>query len=953
MTAAFKSLDGEWLLATDPKNIGRDEKWWERPAAGAKAAKVPWIIQEVFPGYHGLAWYWREFVLPDHPQHSGRHLLRFWAVDYQAHVWLNDVHVGAHEGGETPFVLDVTEAIRPGATNRLAVRVLNPTHERIDGIVLDETPRRCRVMPYKAGWAYNHGGIVDSVELLAVPSVHIEDLFCRPDPKTGGLSIEVTVRNAAKNPFRGRLAFSVAPAAGGRPLDECEVESGLPPGQTRVVATLKVASPRIWDLNDPFLYRVTASMRTDQAEAVDEFSTRCGFRDFHFSHGYFRLNGRRVFLRSGHTCNQFPLGLQFPHDPDLARRDLLNIKVMGFNMVRFIWGGATRAQLDLCDEIGLLVYAESYASFPMADSPQMTGRFDRAVSELIRRDRNHPSIVIWGLLNEAPDGAAFNHAVASLPAVRALDDSRVVMLNSGRMDGRLNIGSLCNPGKTAWEHLLGREAPDAPLTKTEAFAYFTGAGDAHAYPTVPHTAAIIQFLRTVGHGSKPILLSEYGIGSAADLWRTVRHYEQLGKEALEDAQFYRDKLDRFLADWKDWRLDECFDRPEDFFRQSLRKMAGQRTLGLNAVRSNPNMAGYNLTGLIDHVMTGEGLTTPFREFKPGTMDALAEGWAPLRLCLFVEPVNIYRATSVKLEAVLANEDALRPGAYPVRLCVVGPHGVHLLDRTVTIHVPEIKIDAEPPLALPVFSAEILIDGPSGRYRFLAALEKGGAATGGETEFYVADPAEMTKVETDIALCGDDEELTRWLSARAIRVHPFEPGSPTASEVILVATKTAASGGAKLLPELARRIETGATVVFLSPEIFKDAPPEGAAPFRDAGEFTPFHSWLYLKDEWAKHHPIFAGLPAGGLMDTTFYREIIPDILLVPKNPPAEAVAGAIKASQDYSSGLMVSVHRHGQGHFILNTLLIRENLGQHPAAEQLLRNLLNYAARLAHQARRS
>jgi hypothetical protein len=80
------------------------------------------------------------------------------------------------------------------------------------------------------------------------------------------------------------------------------------------------------------------------------------------------------------------------------------------------------------------------------------------------------------------------------------------------------------------------------------------------------------------------------------------------------------------------------------------------------------------------------------------------------------------------------------------------------------------------------------------------------------------------------------------------------------------------------------------------------------------------------------------------MDYTFYREIIPDTVLVGQDPPTEAVAGAIKASQDYSSGLMLAVYERGAGRFILNTLLIRENLGSNPVAERLLRNLLNYAA---------
>jgi hypothetical protein len=103
--------------------------------------------------------------------------------------------------------------------------------------------------------------------------------------------------------------------------------------------------------------------------------------------------------------------------------------------------------------------------------------------------------------------------------------------------------------------------------------------------------------------------------------------------------------------------------------------------------------------------------------------------------------------------------------------------------------------------------------------------------------------------------------------------------------------------------------------------------------------------LYLKDEWAKHHPIFEGLPCGGLMDYGYYRELLPLLVWQGQEPPAEAVAGAIKASQDYASGLMVAVYDLGAGRFLLNTLRIRENLATHPVAERLLRNMLNYAAR--------
>jgi hypothetical protein len=133
------SLDGpEWLLSLDPDNDGRNRGWTKTPANMATLVKVPWVIQDAFPDYHGVVWYWLEFQAPVHSQPDGRYLFRFHAVDYLGEVWVNGTYLGVHEGGEEPFVLDATAAIRPKQTNRIAVRVLNPTHEMIDGIRLEE-----------------------------------------------------------------------------------------------------------------------------------------------------------------------------------------------------------------------------------------------------------------------------------------------------------------------------------------------------------------------------------------------------------------------------------------------------------------------------------------------------------------------------------------------------------------------------------------------------------------------------------------------------------------------------------------------------------------------------------------------------------------------------------------------------------------------------------------------
>ncbi|HOZ48050.1 MAG TPA: glycoside hydrolase family 2 TIM barrel-domain containing protein [Candidatus Hydrogenedentes bacterium] len=1114
------SLDGEWWLATDPGNVGQTETWWSSPRPDAKPTKVPWIIQDAFPGYHGVAWYWKDFVAPANPHPNGRTLLRFWQVDYKADVWLNDTPVGSHEGGESVFAFDVTAIVKPGETNRLAVRVLNPTHEPIDGIVLAETPHRNKALPYSSGSAWDQGGIWDSVELLIVPQVWIEDLFVRPDWKTGQIRIQATIRNAGPNALTPHVQFTVAPAASGETLAVGDLSPDAAMGDTLVEGTLAVFNPHLWNLDDPFLYRVTARIGTGQPSQGDpqlgihEHSVRCGFRDFRLEDGYFRLNGKRIYLRCSHTGNCCPIGLEMPHDPDFLRRDLINQKMLRYNTIRFISGVPKRYQLDLADEIGLMVYPEAYAGWCLADSPHMAERYNESVLGMIRRDRNHPCITMWGLLNETPDGAVFRHAVSVLPEVRKLDDTRVVLLNSGNWQmqsgdtagirvwrpndrdnpcvtfngtdhvvkalgitwapgqmafhpGRVGeyavarwtapdddtidfsavyktiaehattsihvlhngevlfeslinlegqgpechytasldvhagdtIDSVCGWGNGdygadttalaititsasgkawnadqdfsieqnpngAWSYglLAPAEKPDIasfvlfPFGKTEeSVGCISNPGsvvwedllsDQHPYRRVPHTAGVIQELRTIdGHG-KPLFISECGIGSAMDLLRTVRWYEQVGKTEVEDAQLYRSWRDQYMADWDRYRLAEVFDRPEDFFQQSIARMAGQRLLSVNAVRANPNCIGHSVTGTVDQGMTGEGVWTTFRELKPGATDALFDAWAPLRWCLFVEPMNIYRNTPVKLEAVLANEDVLAPGEYPVRLQVVGPDLARVFEKTIAITIADPNSKPEPPMVMPVFSEEVVIDGPPGAYRFLATFEERAAACGEEVRFFVdVAPDEMPKVDTEIVLMSHDTELATWLTDRGIKNRPYAPGEQTGREVILASGKPTADP-AVVFEDLAQRMARGSTVIFLTTDTYaKDAESTGWLPLKTKGNVSGIARWLYHSDEWCKRHPIFEAMQAGGVMDYGYYRELIPDVVFMGIESATDPVAGGINASWGYQSGLTVAVYKLGEGEFILNSLLIRDNLGKVPQAERLLRNMLRFAGR--------
>ena len=1120
------SLDGtDWQIAKDPDNVGQNEKWFNAVRPDVKPIRVPWILEDAFPDYDGVVWYYKNFKAPQNLHRTttqeGRSLLRFWAVDFKADVWLNGKYLGGHEGSETPFTLDATDAVQPGEANLLVVRVLNPDNRKpIDGIRLNMTPHGTKTQPHQVGLAFNHGGILDSVEFISAPAARITDLFVSADPKTGEMQVETSLLNNENKPLTGNLEISIASARSGPTIYSVEKNLPLNPGENKNITKVRLENYHLWELNDPYLYRVTVRLKTQEhADSFDECAVKTGFREFVFQNGYFRLNGRRIFLRSSHTCNHTPIGLRIPHDKDLFRRDMINSKMMGLNMVRFIAGMPTRYQLDLADELGLMVYEECYAAWvTMEDTPQFEKWYDDAIREMILRDRNHPSVVIWGLLNECSQPKVSDHAANVLDMVRSLDNTRMVFYSSGRWDRRgtqfpeaikyqadtnrlepfvgknesdktiktLGIvwesGSLAtHPGPsgeygvvrwtapadaTCQVSAIFRDSTEAKTTtdvhvfhngkslfagfinvnnggdqadyretvtvkKGDTLDFAVGQGngnyggdttaldiiiktdsatfdaakdfsskknpngtwscgwcqapghpqgnvfvlfgnthpvkahgtlanpgsnvwddsldDHHPYRRTPHTADIIDFFRTVGEkpynivcsrgGGKPYFPSEYGVGSGVNWPRVLRLFEQNGNHNTPDRNFYQTQLDSFMNDYRRWKLEELFGRPEAFFKDGILRMAEERTVGINAIRSNPSIVGYSLTGLVDQVMGGEGLWTTFRELKPGTTDAIFDGFAPLRWCTFVEPLNTYTDDPVALDVVLANEDALKPGTYSARAWVFGPDNQKVYEKPFTVTIPE----GEPPFAIPAFKDQVQLKGPTGQYRLVVQFEKGAAAMGGETRFYRIDRSEMPPVQGKIVLWGKDPKIESWLKDNGIQVVPFDPSVPkTEFQKILAVNIPTNTDPDTAFAELMERVENGSHVIFLSEQIFrKGDDPTGYLPLQERGTIGAPNAWLYHIDQWAKRHSAFAGLQAGGLMDYVYYREILPTFFFVNTQTPDEAIAGGNSASLRYESGLMLAIYKRGQGQFLINTLLIRDNLGKVPQAERLLRNLLN------------
>ena len=207
----IQNLAGMWKLTCDPRNDGKNLKWSENPPENkSRPVRVPGALQESFPDYHGVAWYWTVFRPKLHQKPGGAISVRFREVDYYADVWLNGVLLGSHEGAEFPFELRCGDALRPDADNLLVVRVINPVEEPIDGFVLGDTPHRSKFNKnYGIGALYNYGGITQGVELIETDPVRILDVHAQADLKASLINVSVNVQNDREASVNGRMTVTV------------------------------------------------------------------------------------------------------------------------------------------------------------------------------------------------------------------------------------------------------------------------------------------------------------------------------------------------------------------------------------------------------------------------------------------------------------------------------------------------------------------------------------------------------------------------------------------------------------------------------------------------------------------------------------------------------------------------------------------------------------------------
>ena len=511
-------LGGSWEVWLDPQDVGLPNGWVAALCAGLLppgGAAQPLSLPVPGPlegdastvGYDGVAYYARTVQAPASVE-GARAVLRFEQVDYVCQVWLDGKPVGQHEGGFEPFAFDLTGRLRAGAEQRLVVRVVDPGSRPVDGLTLRATPHA------KQSWYENFGGLLGSVTLQLARgwSVREASLATQIDATPGHERVVLAgelLAPPSRVPREVALTLRLRAADASAGTGKVSQASGT----LRITGEstpfrIEVAPEGVerWSPESPALYR--AELAVDGALVAER---TVGFRALSIEGGDFRLDGVRRTLKGVLWQPHFTgTGGVTPPAAELAATARA-MKAAGFDLVRAHVRPAPPAFLDECDRIGLLVLEEPAIGW-VDDDPGLEARLLAAVSGMVERDGHHPSIVLWGVLNEL-SGRAYTHAGALVDRVAQLDPTRPVLEDSGAFLGQ---GRVRPPGAAASVPMIDRHAYPP-------------------YPLPPEDRDALLRLREPGGGL--VFVSEFGYGTLLDTEAALEPFTERGAMTNERIQF--------------------------------------------------------------------------------------------------------------------------------------------------------------------------------------------------------------------------------------------------------------------------------------------------------------------------------------------------------------------------------------------------------------------------------
>ena len=416
LSRQFIDLSGIWDFRFDPDDKGVRENWTKGFNYGTPIA-VPASWNDQFADnrdFLGPSWYQLNFKKP-WGWEKKKTIIRFGSVNYLSDVWLNGEWIGRHEGGHLPFKYDISK-MNGSDDNLLVVRV--------DGRLSENyVPPRGNPMTYPQTNFdfYPYCGIHRPVLLYTIPNEGIRDITVRTSIKNTTGMIDATIETAG---LSGSYANLTLNGFGTEISKTSKIEQDIQ------MITLEVKEAKFWNTETPNLYDLTVEIVKEDS-IIDSYTLKVGIRTIEVKENKLLLNGKPVYLKGFGRHEDFPITGR-GYVPAVIIKDYSLMKWIGANSFRTSHYPYSEQMMDLADRLGFLVIDEIPAvglTFGKNVIERQLELCEQYIEELIKRDKNHPSVIMWSLANEPRSSLKSKEFFKTLfDNARKLDNSRPITI---------------------------------------------------------------------------------------------------------------------------------------------------------------------------------------------------------------------------------------------------------------------------------------------------------------------------------------------------------------------------------------------------------------------------------------------------------------------------------------------------------------------------------------------
>lgn len=942
------NLNGTWQILYDHDNMGRASDWMHADVfeqhPDKKEIQIPSCWEEFNENYEGVVFYKRHFNVLKHWKNKVIHL-QFDAVNYLAEVYVNNVAIGYHEGGFTPFSFNVEHVLNFGAENVLTLRVVGPvtlSDKVIDGMGKMETPQ----------WrgAYT-GGIWQSVRLYATGTTYIDDIFIEPKIEESAIDVQVQIKNTGTTIKKIALDLNLFAKQG---LDQSISSSTkllrTKPGINSYVFNIKIKNPEYWSPDHPYLYRLNTIVKSEDT-VLDTEDTNFGMRSFTVKNNQFYLNNKPFFLKATFFEGLYPSKLAYPDSKKMAIQEIVLAKEAGFNMIRPWRKPPPEMWLNLADSLGVLTVG-SIAVECMGkpeDSPYLSQRVEKELRESILRDRNRACIVQWELFNELIRPVLKNMLRPMSNLARSLDPTRTILDESGGWAQGANLYLPYQSTPTKFNDIHHYPGPNINQHK---FNSFLAIGN-----TKEENEALGLHERPPGRNVIPGLMSyisELGYGSLPNLEDNNKLFQKYGNPITPAYKYHKRIHDETIQALAQTGIDNMFLKTSDFYlkQQEIHGRANLRMI--EAARSNSNIKGYCIHALTagDWII-GAGLLDIWRQPKGEVYQKTKAANQPQLVVLRILPRNVYANQGTTIDIKGINE--LEAQSVKVEISIEDKNHIEVYAKTIQ-KVLTTGVSS-------FFNTPLNTSLMEGAYSLHVTMkdEHNSVISKNTRRFYVF-KEEKLRPSIKVAVLENDHNLKDFLKDKGYDVENFSTNTNLKTLVIVGAKRLKSEAYKNSILQINEFTEKGGKAIYLevpAKEIKRTGPQRS---FEVKGnKYLPSDPKLKksmgLWDgilHMVHKHPVFKDLPVNVPL-VSIYENIAPtesmeyldgerivNMIAFDRFPNADDYKRNYNGPGKVWWGADAVIVKHKKGDMLLSTLKLLPNLGKDPVADKILINMIAY-----------